>query len=443
MHKNRLILLSLLSIFSVYIFFCIQFLPAGNIVHASFENADNTSFCLMHNGKQWKFKADDFKLSFNTFENKAKFEKYGRNKSKTEKLATIDRAINLGFGKENAFNYIYFGLNKKINRIARNLFVAPKDAKIIFTPKKEQPFTITSEVIGVELDKTALFDLIYEQYVKTDNVIVMLPVKITHPAKTRNYLLQETAFRGGFSTSIATSGGDRKHNIYRSLNALNGSIIAPDQRFSFNEKVGVRSAANGYRIAKIIVGGEFVDGNGGGVCQTSTTLYNAVLLSGLKVDQANRHSQQVSYVPVGFDAMVNYGTSDLVFTNNTKRNVYIVTRHTSNRISILLFGEALGDGIEFKTFSETVKTIPYGKEKVEIDSIGKYADRVLYEDESFLLKNGTDGFVVKSYLLTLKNEKEVHRKLLRIDTYQPQSPVRVYGAKKRTVLESLSEICRI
>ena len=176
MHKNRLILLSLLSIFSVYIFFCIQFLPAGNIVHASFENADNTSFCLMHNGKQWKFKADDFKLSFNTFENKAKFEKYGRNKSKTEKLATIDRAINLGFGKENAFNYIYFGLNRKINRIARNLFVAPKDAKIIFTPKKEQPFTITSEVIGVELDKTALFDLIYEQYVKTDNVIVMLPV---------------------------------------------------------------------------------------------------------------------------------------------------------------------------------------------------------------------------------------------------------------------------
>src|SRR5690606_31917737 len=109
-------------------------------------------------------------------------------------------------------------------------------------------------------------------------------------------------------------------------------------RFSFNEVVGPRSAARGYRPAPVIVAGELVDDFGGGVCQVSTTVYNAALLAGLEVPVRTPHSIPVSYVPRGRDAAVVYGAVDLAFTNPFPVPLVIQTEVARDRVKVQLFG---------------------------------------------------------------------------------------------------------
>ena len=113
--------------------------------------------------------------------------------------------------------------------------------------------------------------------------------------------------------------------------------------FSFNYTIGERTERRGYKKAKIIVGGEFVDGVGGGVCQVSTTLYNAVLLAGLKVVECHPHSLPVSYVEPSFDAMVNSGWADLKFINDTHNPVIIRARADGAKLTIQIFGEPMNE----------------------------------------------------------------------------------------------------
>ena len=121
---------------------------------------------------------------------------------------------------------------------------------------------------------------------------------------------------GEYSTSYASSSAARKHNIELAASAVNGAVIGVGEEFSFNVTVGVRSRRRGYLPAPVIVSGKYTTGVGGGVCQVSTTLYNAVLRSGLEVVSVSRHSIPVSYVPRSMDAMVS-GATDFRFKNNT------------------------------------------------------------------------------------------------------------------------------
>ena len=238
--------------------------------------------------------------------------------------------------------------------------------------------------------------------------------------------------RSGFSTSIATSSAGRKYNVRKALNKINGTVLGKRERFSFNNCVGRRTAENGYKEAKIILDGEFVEGVGGGVCQVSSTLYNAVLLAGLDVVSSQKHSQRVSYVKAGFDAMVNYGTSDLIFENNTSGEIYILCQYTDSKITINIYGEDLKN-THFKLSSETINPIDAGETEIVYDTDGKYSDKIVYNDEYFELKKPRDGYTVKSYIIKCIDGVEVDKKLLRTDKYLPQNGVLVYGTKDRPV----------
>jgi vancomycin resistance protein YoaR len=147
--------------------------------------------------------------------------------------------------------------------------------------------------------------------------------------------------RAVFSTSYETSSSERKHNIALASKSLNNTIVDVGAEFSFNMTVGARTEKRGYKTAKIISGGEFVDGVGGGVCQVSTTLYNAVVRAGLMVTEYHPHSLQVSYVLPSTDAMVNSGSADLRFVNNTNNPIIIKTTATNTTITIKIVGEPL------------------------------------------------------------------------------------------------------
>jgi len=238
-----------------------------------------------------------------------------------------------------------------------------------------------------------------------------------------------TNLRADFSTSISTSSLDRKHNIKNAMNALNKVEIYPNQVFSFNKIVGERTENNGYRNAKIIVNNEFVEGVGGGVCQVSSTLYNSALLAGLEVLEANKHSVQVGYVKFGFDAMVNFGSSDLKFRNNTSEKITIITSMNNEKIRIRIFGEDMKN-VKYKLKNEILNVVEPIEEQI-VDEKGEYVDKVIFNDESFILKKQIKGMDVKSYREKYIGDNLVSSELLRTDKFKVKNGVRVFGAKER------------
>lgn len=158
-----------------------------------------------------------------------------------------------------------------------------------------------------------------------------------------------TNLRAKYSTDFSSSGDERKHNIKLALSKLNGVVLNSGDTLSFNDKVGRRTAANGYKEAKIIKGGRYVPGVGGGVCQASTTLYNAALLSDLEIIEANRHTLQSSYEKASFDAMVNSGSSDLKIKNGGSTPVFIRAYAKGGKAYVEIFGTLLPYKIERKS----------------------------------------------------------------------------------------------
>lgn len=133
-----------------------------------------------------------------------------------------------------------------------------------------------------------------------------------------------------YTTNFDASNTNRSTNVRLATKAINGKIVKPGKTFSFNGTVGERTAAAGYKPAIIFVGGKQENGLGGGVCQVSSTLFNAVLMSNLKIAERHYHSAKISYVPLGRDATVAYGSKDFKFTNNLNTPIKIVTSYNSS-----------------------------------------------------------------------------------------------------------------
>lgn len=149
------------------------------------------------------------------------------------------------------------------------------------------------------------------------NKQVVLPIEETIPNVTPEQVqgINEIVL-GSFTTYFDASVKGRSFNIKKSADEINNIVLGPGDQFSFNTVVGNASKANGYALATVIVNKEFVPGYGGGICQTSSTLYNAVAKAGLEIVQIHHHSKPVGYVPLGKDATVAYPYLDFKFANN-------------------------------------------------------------------------------------------------------------------------------
>ncbi|MBS1703552.1 MAG: VanW family protein [Armatimonadetes bacterium] len=143
---------------------------------------------------------------------------------------------------------------------------------------------------------------------------------------------------GAYSTSLAERSGSQRHNARLALGRLVGATVKPGEVFSFNQRVGSFSRDQGYRKAPVSYNGQLIDDWGGGVCQTSTTLYNAALLSGMQIVERNRHRFQPSYVPPGRDAAVAFTNIDLRFKNPYPFPVRIEGEIVGTRLAIRIVG---------------------------------------------------------------------------------------------------------
>ena len=224
---------------------------------------------------------------------------------------------------------------------------------------------------------------------------------------------KELELRASFYTTFSSSTSERKNNIKIAAMALNDAFIDVGGEFSFNDRVGPRTEARGYKKAKIIFNGHFIDGIGGGVCQVSTTLYNAVLLADLSITEYHPHSLPVSYAAPSFDAMVNSGSADLKFVNNTHNPIIIKTFTDDKTIKISIYGEPLNCTITRK--SNIIKEIAAPPEEVLSDNKGEYPE--LHLGERKVLSYSKKGYKSEGIIIKSRDGKILQSKKIRVDTY--------------------------
>ena len=233
---------------------------------------------------------------------------------------------------------------------------------------------------------------------------------------------QKLTLRAEFSTDYSKSSAERKHNILLAAKSLDKTFLDVNGEFSFNRAVGARTEKRGYKTAKIIVDGEFVEGMGGGVCQVSTTLYNAAIRAGLKITEFHAHSLSVSYVEPSMDAMVSFGSADLRFKNLTHNPVIIRTFADGNTLTVKVYGEPMKEKYEIKSVIKE-EILPEYSEIT--DENGEYPD--LYTGEKRIIKYGKKGIVSEGVLIKTINGKVVSSTRIRRDKYRAVNGIVVLG----------------
>lgn len=201
---------------------------------------------------------------------------------------------------------------------------------------------IVKEIPGARLNKKAFVEQFYQHFYSEGPLKFDVPLMPIYP-KVDSELLASIRVHpiGYYVTYFNSNNKHRFTNIKLATQAINNYVVLPNETFSFNRVVGVRTRGRGYMPAKVIVRGEFSEGIGGGICQISSTLFNAVDRAGLTIVERYSHSRSVPYVPSGRDATVNWGGPDFSFKNNYNQPVLIRAQALPGRVYVSIYSSEL------------------------------------------------------------------------------------------------------
>lgn len=301
-----------------------------------------------------------------------------------------------------------------IDKIHSEVYKEPQNA--YYT---KDPFTVYPEVEGVDFDIDAAKELL-----KQDKEEYVIKLKITEPEITLENIGTE-AFPdqlSTFTTRYDVSDVDRSTNLRLASEKINGKVLAPGETFSYNKTVGARTIEAGYKNAKVYESGKVVDGIGGGICQVSSTLYNAALLANLEIVERRNHQFVTSYVEAGRDATVVYGQTDFKFKNTRKYPIRIVVTTNAGILKISIFGIKEENEYTFKFNTKTVSSIPYKTQYIEDSSLPEGTEKVE--------QKGANGLITETYITKMLNGKVVSTELLSKDTYSAMTRIIRRGTKK-------------
>ena len=228
---------------------------------------------------------------------------------------------------------------------------------------------------------------------------------------TRTELMNNFGLISAYTTKT-TNNNNRNTNIQLSAQAINGKTVLPGEIFSFNGATGERTAAAGYKEAPAISGGQSKDEVGGGVCQTSSTLFNAVARADLEIIERNPHAWPSSYIEKGLDATVNWPGLDFKFRNNTEWPVFIVAGYSKRQVTVNIYGMSLGAGVRIDLESELVRTSP------QPDGVNYVVNPSLAPGESKKTITGRQGYEVTTWKVRYQGNRETNREVLFKTTYK-------------------------
>ena len=293
-----------------------------------------------------------------------------------------------------------------------------------FDADLDDPFQVVDDVPGMHLEPSELKHEILQYYARGQGGDFEIHPQIIPAPITTADIRSRVALRSEGITKISTSSTDgRNANIDLSFHLINGVILQPGEVFSFNKIVGERTAARGFVEAIEFAYGEERPGIGGGVCQASTTVYLAALLSNLDILERTQHSMKVNYTELGQDATVSGDRLDLKFRNNTDGQLYITAHLTHQPKStkryqcvVRIYGPSLGENFHYALRTETVDVLFPDEPLLRNDTEGIYAT---YDDEMVQFQTARDGYVVNTYLQRVQDGEVIGEQKVSQDTYKP------------------------
>ena len=302
-----------------------------------------------------------------------------------------------------------------ILNIGNKIFKKPLDAHPIIN--SDGSVTIKDSEIGRYMDLNEAKELINLDILHEEKI--ELPVYKTEPKIYSNYYEGINKKLGDFETDYSSSIKNRKENIRLASSKFNNMKLNPGDEVSFNDVVGEISEETGFKNATVIVGGEYEDGIGGGICQVSTTLYNSLVLSDLEITERHNHSRPIHYVDLGTDAAVARGYKDLKFKNNTNNPILILSEANGEKLNFKILGNSSDRDYEIKIVPELLGTVSPGVDTVYSDT--------LPEGESTVKESGAKGYSYKTYKEIIKNGEVVDKKEISKSYYVPKDKVVVVG----------------
>ncbi len=324
--------------------------------------------------------------------------------------------------KKNNENTYYIDYNlEKISNVAKELSkdnsVQPSEPYFNIIYGKLQ---IYDEKRGLIFDKEEINKNLYNA-LKNRQKYVKIESKIINPKYMVKDLRSISDLLGTFNTSISDSSDGRIQNLTIASNCINNKIIMPNETFSMNEVLGDFTYEKGYVDAPVIVNGILTNDIAGGVCQISSTLYNAVLYSELKVIERTNHSSLVKYLPGGFDATLAMDIFDFKFKNNTSAPIVIISVVNDGKVVVSIYG---------KDERPTNRKLKFWSEQTEVIKETGY-DYTLDDNQEPNYKKTVsepkDGYIYKLYKTVLVDGKEVSTELVNISKYKSRKGKIVLG----------------
>lgn len=400
---------------------------AVNLVKTN-HNMENIK--LVYNEKIWNLNLQeiDFKLKVD----KAVDEAYsiGRRGNYFENIKEI---LSLKSG-----NKAVIELHKEYNDNKLSVFLSKVEKDINKEPINasikvaNQKIYVSKDSIGYYLNVDKLKKYIEIAIANEDVKDIKLPVEEKEAEIKYDFLSKVNDLLGEFTTSFNSKVPGRTENIRLASERMNGIVLKPGEEFSFNTATGKRGLEDGFKMAPVIVQGELQEGVAGGVCQVSSTLYNAILYSGLTITERRNHSIPSSYADKGRDATVAYGSIDFKFKNNYDNPIYIENFVSGNNMVSRVYGN-YNDKKNIQITTQTTETIPRETEIKEDSTLMKGKERIL--------EKGRDGYKVSTYRNYLQNGSIIKQELISRSYYPPKKKIILKGTKIAGVKgEEISEV---
>ena len=307
-----------------------------------------------------------------------------------------------------------------IDKIYSKLYISPKDAsaKIV-----DGNIVVYEEHKGQAVNKENLKDIIVYKIENLDSSQSEIPLDVLNPKYTYDQLMKIDTLLGSYETYFNPKRKNRVNNITVAAKSTSDILVNTNEKFSFNQQLRDNDAYNKLKVASIILNGKHDKGVGGGICQVSTTIYNAALYAGMDIVKITNHSIPSPYVTKGRDATVSNGSMDFVFKNNN--NPIIVHNEIfENKIVSKIYG-CSSDKRNIEIETEIVETIKNKK-------IYK-SDSKLQKGTKVVEQEGRLGYTVNTFRLYKSNNEILKKELVNTSYYPPCDEIILKGTKDNTL----------
>ena len=348
--------------------------------------------------------------------------------SEPKNIYTLDAS-----GLDTAVDQEIESMKARWNKAAKNGSISSYDAS-------SDSFTFAGEQTGIAINEEQLkSDIQSALSAKQFDKVITVSASEVQPEYSTAAAKQKYKTIGTYTTNT-TSNSKRNTNIRLAAAALNGTIVGPGQEVSFNDTVGQRTEAKGYQGAAAYNNGEVVQEIGGGVCQVSTTLYNAALKAGMKISMRRSHTFEPSYVTPGMDATVSWGGPDFRFINTSSSAIGIKASYSNQTVTVSIYGvPVLEDGVTYSLEATKTETFDLPEPHYE-------EDQTLQPGQEVVKSKGTQGSRWQVKLVVKKDGQVISSEVDHTATYKGHNPVIrrntsgvVIGGETESAAESTSQ----